>query len=116
MSDSTKRRDTPHSDTARNLSTTIPNYLVNLAHEPSVGLHYLATHAQTRVAPSLSQVTGQLKHRTTTVSNLSLDVNDATTVITEDMPAAQKTISRISYNIEAALASLRQDPLPPPTI
>lgn len=105
MSDTTKERAT---DVAKNMSTALPNYLVNLAHEPSVGLHYLSTHAKSRVAPCLAHTTRQLQHRTATLTTMLLDATDATTTLNTHMSDAQETLSRISENTESALHAFRE--------
>lgn len=97
------------SDLAKALSSTIPDYLLSLAHEPSIGLHYVATHAQARVAPTLARTTKQVEKRTTMINNLTLDVKDAVAVVKDDMPKAERNLKEMNEKIEKAIKTLQQN-------
>ena len=69
------------SDLASDLSKSLPDYLLNLGHEPSVVLHFGSNHARSRVAPTLAKLTKHFDHRTTMISNLTLDAKDSVSMI-----------------------------------
>lgn len=101
-------KDQP-SDLAKSLAASIPEYLLSLAHEPSVGLHYVAAHAQSRVAPTLAKSSKQMEQRTTTMNNLALDVRDAIAVVKEDMPSAEQNLKDMNEKIEEAIKTLQHN-------
>lgn len=62
------------------LSRTLPSQAVRLAHEPLVGLHYLASHSQQRTSPTLAAITranGQAIAEITEATHDARDVSDA---------------------------------------
>lgn len=96
------------SNLAKSMSSALPQYLTNLAHEPSVGLHYLATHAQARAAPTLANAIQQLDHRAGMMGTTLLDVRDATAVLSVHMPEANETLERVLHAVGSARAILHR--------
>lgn len=87
---------------AQRISTNLPQYLVSLAHEPSVGLYFLCTHAKARAAPALASTTEQVKKRSVTISTTSLDVKDAVVTLRDGMVSAEKLLKSVQNEISEA--------------
>lgn len=66
---------------ATRLSRTLPHHLVRLAHEPSVGLHFLAAHSHNRSTPALATTHKTLNGRTALLEHASLTARDALDMI-----------------------------------
>lgn len=103
---------TPPTQLANRLSSSVPQYLVNLAHEPSIGLHFAATHAQQRAAPTIAKLSNHVEHRTSNLSGLTLDVRDANTMLETQVADAQKTLDSISTMLNEISAALHVDRSP----
>ena len=84
---------------ANRLSRTVPQYLVRLAHEPSVGLHYVALHAQSRAAPGLTNIMNNMEIRRGKLSEAILDTRDAAETIGTHSKSAIGILDRISKSI-----------------
>lgn len=91
---------------ANRLSSSLPQYLVTVAHESSVGLHFVAVHAQSRAAPALANAARTLDvQKTTTTTNL-LDLRDANSVVKRDLAAAPAILARARAALDQADAAL----------
>lgn len=82
---------------AQRISTTLPQYLIHLAHEPLVGLYYLCTHAKSRAAPALASAVNHMKRRSSALSSTILDIKDATMALKVGVVTAQKILDDV-YN------------------
>lgn len=78
---------------AERLSQTIPQLLVHLTEEPSLGLHFVCAHAQDRAVPTLVATKASLRDRTTIARDAALD--------------AKYTAESLSAALGPALASMR---------
>lgn len=87
---------------AQRLSTTLPQYLIGLAHEPSVGLYFLCTHAKARAAPALVSVAEHAKKRTSSIATTSLDVEDAIASLQDGVVSAEKMLNSIHSELNEA--------------
>lgn len=94
---------------AQRLSTTLPQYLVSLAHEPSVGLYFLCAHAQARAAPALASVTDHAKKRGSSIGTTSLDVEDAIATLQDGVVSAEKMLKSVLSELNEACELLSQN-------
>lgn len=104
---------TPPAYLANRLSSSVPQYLVHLAHEPSIGLHYTATHAQQRAAPALAKTHSQITHRTNKLSALMLDVKDAHTMVTTQVKDATNKLAEMSSLLDESIKELQKQATDP---
>lgn len=86
---------TPRPPASARISRALPQYLVRLAHEPSIGLHFLASHAQSRAAPSLAHITRSTYQHRATQSEAILDTRDAQEMLLQHGPSTTAALSRL---------------------
>ncbi|CAN8072812.1 unnamed protein product [Agarophyton chilense] len=85
------------------LSRTVPQYIVRLTHEPSIGLHFVVRHAQSRTAPALTGISQVLRRRSREISIAVIDATDACAILGEDMTKASETLQRIDNVLKNVL-------------
>lgn len=100
--------NSPHLPTSSRLAETLPQYLVRLAHEPSVGLHYLASHAQSRAAPALVGISRSTAQRRGTQSEAVLDARDAADMLREHGPPSSAALGRIAASLQDSTKTLQE--------
>lgn len=97
----------PRLPTSSRLSQTLPQYLVRLAHEPSVGLHFLASHAQSRAVPALAAISRSATQRRGAQSEAVLDARDAADMLRQHGPSASAALQRIVASLQDSTNTLQ---------
>lgn len=95
------------SPATKRISRTVPHYLTRLAHEPSLGLYHLATHAQRRAAPALAGVARNADARRGAQNAAVLDARDAAVVLETLGQPAHERLRRIAALLRGAGDSVR---------
>ncbi len=97
---------------AETLSQKIPQLLVHLAKEPSLGLHFVCAHAKTRAVPALVQLRATLRKRTTEAGDMALDSKFAAESLSTDLGPAIASLRKLTDTVaetRALLADVGRD-------
>jgi BLOC-1-related complex sub-unit 8 len=88
------------------LSSTLPRLLTGLAHEPSVGLHVISTHARGAAVPTLVGVRRTLDARAARLAAAAMDAQYAVDALTQHREAALPALASVRALLDDALGEL----------
>lgn len=89
-------------DLAARLSTSLPSLLTNLAHEPSLGLHVVASHARAAAVPTLVATRRTLQTRSSTMRDRAVDAHYAVDALREWRTSALPALRRVEALLRGA--------------
>lgn len=104
--------------TQERLPFTVPQYLVRLTHEPVIGLHFVAAHAQKRAVPGVVAVRNAMNAQASNLREVALDAKYTSESLQNDLEASLRSMQRTARLVREALENTARasDPHPGPVI
>lgn len=93
-------------EAAMQLKTGIPALLKYANHEPTVGLHFIASHVHRRGVLTMAQIRDRLDIQTSIMKNTTTDVDLASEALALNMKSTQSTLSNIQRTVSQLVERL----------
>ena len=82
------------------LARVLPHYLVRLAHEPTMGLHFVASHVRSRGVLVMAQIAKRLEKESNALAQVSGDAQFASQALRAHGSAATDTLRKMRMRVE----------------
>ena len=89
---------------------SLPKLLLSLANEPTIGLHFIASHINKRGSSATIRITERVRKNSITLNEAAADMNFASAALGANVNETKATLENMQMTTRALIAKLADSP------